>query len=604
MSRNVLDLVHRHKTGETTVTETVRDVLERLEGLHARIGAVAAIDPGRSLTEAARADRRLRAGAGRLLEGVPITVKDWIDVAGWPVTGATGTSRGDPGRRPAADATAVARLRQAGAIVVAISAAMADNAVYGPTRNPLDPSRAPGGSSSGTAALVAAGAVPLGLGSDSGGSVRLPAAWCGIAGLKPTFGRVPLTGHFPRCGALEDGRTAIGPLATCVRDLALALAVIAGPDGLDAGVAPVPLGDPDTVSLAGLRVGIMTPSSDWSPASGASQGAGAFRASGASPPSGRLPAPGRSPSDPDHPPAQSAPPAERTPPGAGRSAPERPVGAEQAGPMAAERPGAGGAVPEAWPVEREGRGPMAAERPAEGATSPRAVGEETSGRAMEGETAGRAMEGETAGRAAVGKEAGDLVREVKEARDLARMSTGTANLVRVGNEAGDLARVGPDRAEDPVRAAVEMLAEAGAVVVEEPVPDVREEALELTRRHWGRAGLSGAEHAWLLWDWDRFRRRMLAATAHLDLLITPAAPSPPPPWRESTESDYVWTLPWSLTGAPVVVVPSGTAGGRPGAVQVVARPWEDHVALAAALLIERGAPHRNPCGADPLGCGG
>ncbi|MGP4097641.1 amidase family protein [Nonomuraea sp. KM90] len=554
MSRNVLDLVHRHKTGETTVTETVRDVLERLEGLHARIGAVAAIDPGRSLTEAARADRRLRAGAGRLLEGVPITVKDWIDVAGWPVTGATGTSRGNPGRRPAADATAVARLREAGAIVVAISAAMADNAVYGPTRNPLDPSRAPGGSSSGTAALVAAGAVPLGLGSDSGGSVRLPAAWCGIAGLKPTFGRVPLTGHFPRCGALEDGRTAIGPLATCVRDLALALAVIAGPDGLDAGVAPVPLGDPDTVSLAGLRVGVMTPASDWSP------------------PPVRLPAPGRSPSDPGHAPAPSGPPAERTAPRADRSAPERPVGAEQAGPMAAERPDAGGAVPEAWPVEREGRGRMAP------------------GQAVEGATSGRAVEGETAGRAAARKEAGDLMREVKEAGDLARMRTGAGDLVRVGNEAGNLARVGPDRAEDPVRAAVEVLAEAGAVVVEEPVPDVREEALELTRRHWGRAGLSGAEHAWLLWDWDRFRRRMLAATAHLDLLITPAAPSPPPPWRESTESDYVWTLPWSLTGAPVVVVPSGTAGGRPGAVQVVARPWEDHVALAAALLIERGHP--------------
>ncbi|MFB4275838.1 amidase family protein [Nonomuraea sp. MTCD27] len=568
MSRNVLDLVHRHKTGETTVTETVRDVLERLEGLHARIGAVAAIDPGPSLTEAARADRRLRAGAGRLLEGVPITVKDWIDVAGWPVTGATGTSRGIPGRRPAADATAVARLREAGAIVVAISAAMADNAVYGPTRNPLDPSRAPGGSSSGTAALVAAGAVPLGLGSDSGGSVRLPAAWCGIAGLKPTFGRVPLTGHFPRCGALEDGRTAIGPLATCVRDLALALAVIAGPDGLDAGVAPVPLGDPDTVSLAGLRVGVMTPASDWSP------------------PPVRLPAPGRSPSDPGHAPAPSGPPAERTAPRADRSAPERPVGAEQAGPMAAERPDAGGAVPEAWPVEREGRGRMAPGQAVEGATS----GRMAAGRPVEGETAGRAVEGETAGRAAVRKEAGDLMREVKEAGDLARMRTGAGDLVRVGNEAGNLARVGPDRAEDPVRAAVEVLAEAGAVVVEEPVPDVREEALELTRRHWGRAGLSGAEHAWLLWDWDRFRRRMLAATAHLDLLITPAAPSPPPPWRESTESDYVWTLPWSLTGAPVVVVPSGTAGGRPGAVQVVARPWEDHVALAAALLIERGHP--------------
>jgi Amidase len=83
-----------------------------------------------------------------------------------------------------------------------------------------------------------AGASPLALGSDSGGSIRLPAAWCGVAGLKPTFGRVPLTGHFPRCGSLEDGRTVIGPLAPSVDDLAAVLAVIAGPDGRTPGRSP------------------------------------------------------------------------------------------------------------------------------------------------------------------------------------------------------------------------------------------------------------------------------------------------------------------------------------------------------------------------------
>ncbi|MEU8399023.1 amidase [Nonomuraea sp. NPDC048892] len=415
MSESAFELVRRHKSRETTATETVRETLDRLEELYARIGAVAAIDRERSLVEAAQADRRLRAGRGRILEGVPVTVKDWIDVAGWPVTGATSTLSGSPGRRPAADATAVARLRAAGAIVVAISAAMADNRLYGVTRNPAAPDRAPGGSSAGTAALVAAGAVPLGLGSDSGGSIRLPAAWCGIAGLKPTFGRVPLTGHFPRCGALEDGRTVIGPLTGGVRDLITALAVIAGPDGLDAGVAPVPLGDPAAVNLRGLRVGAI-------------------------------------------------------------------------------------AVP------------------------------------------GRV----------------------------------------VGEGAQDALTAAPG----PVAAAVGALVEAGAVVVEEPVADLREEAMELTRRHWGRAALSGAEHVQVLWDWDRFRRRVLAATAHLDLLVIPAAPTPPPPWRESEESDYIWTLPWSLTGAPAVVVPAGTQAGRAGAVQIVARPWEDHVALAAALCVE------------------
>lgn len=140
---------------------------------------------------------------------------------------------------------------------MAITTTQAGSPVHGPTRNPHDPTRAPGGTSAGAAVLVAAGVVPVALGSDSGGSIRLPAAWCGVAGLKPTFGRVPLTGHFPECGALEDGRTVIGPLARRVEDLAATLEVIAGPDGLDAGVAPVPLGDPSAVDLHTLRVGVV-----------------------------------------------------------------------------------------------------------------------------------------------------------------------------------------------------------------------------------------------------------------------------------------------------------------------------------------------------------
>src|SRR5262249_6078743 len=147
-------------------------------------------------------------------------VKDWIDAEGWPVTGGYPKHRE---RVATADATAVARLRAAGGVVLAITSVLAESAVHGPTRNPYDPARAPGGAASGAAALVAAGASPLALGSDSGGSIRLPAAWCGVAGLKATFGRVPLTGHFPRCGALEDGRTVIGPLARSVADLAAAL---------------------------------------------------------------------------------------------------------------------------------------------------------------------------------------------------------------------------------------------------------------------------------------------------------------------------------------------------------------------------------------------
>jgi amidase len=168
-----------------------------------------------------------------------------------------------------------------------------------------------------------------------------------VPALKPTFGRVPLTGHFPRCGSLEDGRTVIGPLATTVEDLGAALALIAGPDGLDAGVAPVPLGDPARSDPSTLRVGVI------------------------------------------------------------------------------------------------GNGPAA------------------------------------------------------------------------------------------TAAALRGLAAAGATIRKEGLPDVREEALEVTRRYWRRDELSGTEYTRLLWDWDRFRRRVLVAAADLDVLLAPAAEGVAPPWRES-----------------------------------------------------------------------
>jgi amidase len=397
------------KAGRRSATELTAEVLERLDRQQKTIGAVAATDPERSMAEAARADRRLRDGSTRPLEGVPFTVKDWIDVAGWPVTGATRRDPGRPGRRPERDATAVRRLRAAGANVVAISASTADSAGHGPTRNPHDPSRAPGGSSSGAAALVAAGAVPLALGSDSGGSIRLPSAWCGVSGLKPTFGRVPLSGHFPRCGALEDARTVIGPLAPSVADLAAVLHLIAGPDGLDAGAVPVPLGDLDAIDPSDLRVGVIAGTDD----------------------------------------------------------------------------------------------------------------------------------------------------------------------------------------DEPTARALDALVRA-RVVARDPLPDIRDEALDLTRRHWGRTDLTGAQHVELLRDWDRFRRRMLTAMAEIDVVVAPATSGPAPPWRDSVEGDYLWMLPWSLTGAPVVLVPVGTQDGLPVGVQVIGRPWQDHVALAAARQIQAAFPPALP----------
>lgn len=155
------------------------------------------------------------------------TVKDWIDTAELPCTG------GDPrfqDRRPEVDAPVVARMRAAGAILLGKTNVMIDNPVYGCTNNPYNLAYSPAGSSSGEAAILAAGGSPVGLGSDSGGSIRQPAHNCGIAGLKPTTGRIPLTGHFPFISAMNDPRTTIGLMARFVEDLALTLPILEGVD--------------------------------------------------------------------------------------------------------------------------------------------------------------------------------------------------------------------------------------------------------------------------------------------------------------------------------------------------------------------------------------
>lgn len=240
------------RRGEVSATELVGMHLELLHEVDEATDAIIAFNDERALADARRLDRAFtEQGTVGPLHGLPITIKDWIDVEGFPCAGASGAFD----RRPTHDATAVARLRSAGAVVLAKSRPSSSGPLV---RHPHDPARSPGGSSSGEAVVVAAGASPLGIGSDSGGSIRLPAAWCGVFGLKPTAGRVPGTGHFPAYGALSDGRTQIGPLARSVDDLELALQTIAGPDARDAGVAPVPLHKRDSVKLAGKRFAVLT----------------------------------------------------------------------------------------------------------------------------------------------------------------------------------------------------------------------------------------------------------------------------------------------------------------------------------------------------------
>lgn len=249
-------LARRIRDRELSSAEVVQAHLRRIEQVNPRLNAL--VQPaGEQALEAARAaDVALARGqlAGPL-HGVPFTVKDWIDAAGLPCTG------GDPAfreRRPAEDATVVARIRQAGGILLGKTNVYVDSALYGHANNPYHLDYSTTGSSSGEAALIAAGGSPLGLGSDSGGSIRQPAHACGIAGLKPTTGRLPLTGHFPFISAINDPRTTIGPLARFVEDLALALPLLGGVDWKDPSVVPVPLADWRTVDVPSLRVAFYT----------------------------------------------------------------------------------------------------------------------------------------------------------------------------------------------------------------------------------------------------------------------------------------------------------------------------------------------------------
>jgi len=401
--------------------EVVEAHLRRIEAVNPRLNAVAQLVADTAMKEAAGADESLvRGELLGPLHGVPFTVKDWIETAG------VVCAAGQVERRefvPRRDATVVARMRGAGGIMLAKTIDGHDNPVYGHTNNPYDVARSPGGSSSGEATLIAAGGSPVGLGSDSGGSIRYPAHCCGIAGLKPTNGRVPLTGHFPRINPLSDPRTQIGPMARYAEDLALVLPIISGPDYRDASVIPMPLEDWTAVQVAGLRVAMYT-----------------------------------------HFPGASC----------------------------------------------------------------------------------------------------------------------TADTLAT------------------VAAAASALEDAGADV-EEAVPPRVEESLEITQRYWRRVesyswnewtpdkeehSLTPEEIERSIFEWDRLRRAFLTFIGGYDLILCPVSGAPAG-FGAETDTDFIYTLPFSLTGWPGAVVRGGTsADGLPIGVQVVARPWRDDVALAAAGRIE------------------
>jgi amidase len=261
------------RTGELSSEKIVETYLARIETVNPALNAVVQLWGDGARAEAREADAaRARGEELRPLHGVPMTIKDSLDTAGVVTTGGT---KGREGFVPKQDATVVRRLKEAGAILLGKTntpeltlSFETFNEIHGTTNNPYDLERTPGGSSGGAAALIAAGGTAFDIGSDYGGSIRLPSHFCGIAGIKPSFGRVPRTGHIYPFGGVQDTFQVIGPMARYVDDLILLLPIIAGPDNIDPGVVPMPLGDPATVDIEGLRVafhtdnGIATPTDE------------------------------------------------------------------------------------------------------------------------------------------------------------------------------------------------------------------------------------------------------------------------------------------------------------------------------------------------------
>ena len=258
-TKSASELANAIRAKQLSSKSIVEAHLDQIARVNPKLNAIVQLTAETARKEADEADAALARGDIKgPLHGVPVTIKDTLETSGVICTGGT---KGRANYVPKADATAVARLRAAGAVILGktnvpelAGAIETDNLVYGRTNNPYDFARTPGGSSGGESAIVAACGSPLGLGTDAGGSIRIPAHFCGLAAIKPTSGRVPRTGQFPMPMGARNAVFHVSLIARKVDDLALALPIIAGPDFRDHSIVGMPLLDPKAVTLGGLKL--------------------------------------------------------------------------------------------------------------------------------------------------------------------------------------------------------------------------------------------------------------------------------------------------------------------------------------------------------------
>jgi aspartyl-tRNA(Asn)/glutamyl-tRNA(Gln) amidotransferase subunit A len=252
-------LLADYRAGRLSPVEATRDALARIDELNGTLNGFCLVDAERALADAAASAERWRRGEPRgLLDGVPVSVKDLLLTRGWPTL--RGSRTIDPDQLWDVDAPSVARLREHRAVLIGKTTTpelgwkgVTDNPLTGVTRNPWDPTKTSGGSSGGAAVAVAAGMGTISLGTDGGGSVRIPASFSGVFGIKPTYGLVPVYPASP-FGTLSH----VGPLTWTVADAALALDVLSGADGRDWSAGPRPAESFAAAvaapSIAGMRI--------------------------------------------------------------------------------------------------------------------------------------------------------------------------------------------------------------------------------------------------------------------------------------------------------------------------------------------------------------